>query len=114
MPPLLNFTTRFIGSVLLSVLSSVHRRIQKWADCGKVQRFRKTVHFIFFSRSYFIWFVVKSAQIARDLDKCYADVDNAMERLHVSQVHLDLVANSHVRRLQIRLQCCACSSIRLI
>ncbi|KAH0830425.1 kinase-like domain-containing protein [Lanmaoa asiatica] len=49
-----------------AVLSSVHRRVQKWADCGKVKR------------------LLKSAQIARDLDRCYAEVDNAMERLHVA------------------------------
>ncbi|KAG9318297.1 hypothetical protein JVU11DRAFT_381 [Chiua virens] len=48
------------------VLASVHRRVQKWADCGKVKTF------------------LKSAQIARDLDKCYADVNNVMERLHVA------------------------------
>ncbi|KAF8558430.1 kinase-like protein [Imleria badia] len=49
-----------------AVLSGVHRRIQKWANCGKVQIF------------------LKSTQIARDLDRCYADVDHAMERLHVA------------------------------
>ncbi|KAG6379089.1 kinase-like domain-containing protein [Boletus reticuloceps] len=55
-----------------AVLASVHRRVQKWAHCGKVK------------------VLLNSAQIARDLDKCYADVDNAMERLHVCQAHLDL------------------------
>ncbi|KAF8436919.1 kinase-like domain-containing protein [Boletus edulis BED1] len=49
-----------------AVLASVHRRVQKWAHCGKVK------------------VLLNSAQIARDLDKCYADVDNAMERLHVA------------------------------
>ena len=33
---------------------------------------------------------VKSAQIARDLARCHVDVNHAMERLHVSQAHLDL------------------------
>ncbi|KAG8217352.1 kinase-like domain-containing protein [Butyriboletus roseoflavus] len=49
-----------------AVLSSVHRRIQKWADCGKAKR------------------LINRAQIARDLDRCYAEVDNAVERLHVA------------------------------
>ncbi|KIL00635.1 hypothetical protein PAXRUDRAFT_681701 [Paxillus rubicundulus Ve08.2h10] len=49
-----------------AVLSTVHRRVQRWARWGKFKRF------------------FKSAEIARDLDKCYAEVNTVMESLHVS------------------------------
>lgn len=76
--------SQFIEFVF-SVLSSVHRRIQKWADCGKVKRFRKSIRPTYlYSPLTPVRLVVKSAQIARDLDKCYTEVDHAIERLHVN------------------------------
>ncbi|KAF9239621.1 kinase-like domain-containing protein [Melanogaster broomeanus] len=75
-------------------LLTVHRRIQKWTRCGKFKRF------------------LKSAQIGRDLDKCYAEVNIAMERLHVSnpitmmrmqQQSIDIMQH-HQANLEERLQ----------
>ncbi|KIJ69631.1 hypothetical protein HYDPIDRAFT_36655 [Hydnomerulius pinastri MD-312] len=77
-----------------AVLSTVHRRVQKWARCGKVKRF------------------MKSAQIERDLDRCHAEVNTAMERLHVSnpitmlrmQQHSIDMMQQHQATLQERLE----------
>ncbi|KAL4065424.1 kinase-like domain-containing protein [Scleroderma yunnanense] len=66
-------STAFAGTELAkdldeaeAVLMRVHRRVQRWSGSGKVKRF------------------LKSWQIERDLDKCYADVNAALECLQLS------------------------------
>ncbi|KIM58729.1 hypothetical protein SCLCIDRAFT_127718 [Scleroderma citrinum Foug A] len=66
-------STAFVGTDIIknldeleAVLSSVHQRVQRWTRCGKVERFMKN------------W------KIERDLDKCHADVNVAVECLQLT------------------------------